>query len=127
MWKWLRKNKKTGKEELCQVQGALRPVQLWEYVFPEESYDEVMTCLNIQKDVALSKTKQAILRKALGASKMKSYDQINTHRFIEHRGVSIHPIGIKKDKRGEMFDPVTKRPTFKNSYKTKHLYIRLTE
>lgn len=39
MWAWKRKNLKTKKWETTAVQGALRPVELWEYVFPEECLD----------------------------------------------------------------------------------------
>ena len=105
MWKWKRKNLKTKKEEISRVQGALRPVELWEYVFPEECLDEVLTCLNITKDnlgtpkTFATKTKLSALRKMCGAKKIKSYKKVPTSNFISTAGVSIHPIGIKKDRR----------------------------
>lgn len=41
MFPWKRKNLATGKWETTTVAGALRPIELWEYVFPKESLNEV--------------------------------------------------------------------------------------
>ena len=107
MFNWKRKNLKTGKDELCQVQGSLRPMQLWEYVFPEECYDEVMTMLNRCSGAisgSLSNSKAAILRKALGKGFMKvpKYKTIPSNKYVSTNGIAIYPIGIKKDKRQEV-------------------------
>lgn len=38
MFWWKRTNLKTNKDEYSKVQGVLRPIQLFEYVFPETSH-----------------------------------------------------------------------------------------
>jgi len=108
MWKWKRTNLKTGKEELVQVQGALRPIQLWEYIIPESSFDELMTVLKPER-WSLSKTRQAVLRKMLGkgtagegVEPIPKYKDVPTNKFVETGGVAIYPIGIKKDPDSEM-------------------------
>lgn len=109
MFPWKRKNLKTGKDDIVGVQGALRPVLLWEYVFPEESLNEVLTMLDIpdngykgQRDFKSLKYK--ILRKALGkgVKPIPKYKKVPTNKFIDKQSVSIYPIGIKKDKRQKM-------------------------
>lgn len=100
MFEWKRKNLATGKEEIARVQGALRPIQLWEYVFPEECIDEVLEMMG--DGWKLGKTKEATLRKMLGNGVKKIPKQKNkstNYRYIEKRGVAIYPIGIKKDRR----------------------------
>ena len=104
MFNWKRKNLKNKKDEIMPVQGALRPVQLWEYVFPEESLPDVLAMLDIREDGTkdvLGKTKDAALRKMLGkgVEKVPSYKLPKTKRFIPMGGVAIYPIGIKKDVR----------------------------
>jgi len=99
--------------EHMQVQGSLRPVELWEYVFPEECLPEVLTALEIKpedraynNDLGIkgkikklgNKTKLAMLRKTLGAEEIPEYTPVQTNRYIEKRSVAIHPIGIKKDR-----------------------------
>lgn len=109
MFVWKRKNLQTGQEEICQVQGALRPVELWEYVFPEEVLPEVLTMLDLTGNNdyndgfkrKFNRTKLAILRKMLGASKIPKCEPVITNRYIEKHAVAIHPIGIKKDKNND--------------------------
>jgi len=102
MWKWTRKNLKTGKDEVVQVQGALRPIELWEYVFPEECLDEVLTVLKAKDTVNILGARGAALRKALGkdVKKVPEYKEIPTNKFVEATAVAVYPIGIKKDPRG---------------------------
>ena len=102
MFKWKRKNLKTGKEEICQVQGALRIIPFgYEYIFPEECLDEVLTMLKVKDAWKLGKTREWIIRMALGngVQKIPEYKEVNANRYIEMRGIAIYPIGIKKDKR----------------------------
>jgi hypothetical protein len=84
------------------VQGALRPIELWEYVFPEEHKDLVLTSLQVDtkgKVHPLPATLNALaLRKAMGLEKVR-YTPTPTKRFIYREGVALYPIGIKKDKR----------------------------
>ncbi len=102
MWRWKRTNLETNKKEVTGVQGALRPIELWEYIFPEECLDEVLTMLNIRNGdiINMSKTKSAMLRKALGkdVKPIPKYKDNPTH-FVEKTGIAIYPIGIKKDPR----------------------------
>ena len=108
MWKWKRKNLTTGKDEFIQVQGGLRPLELWEYIFPDECLDEVLTVLELDENGknrwALGRTKSAILRKALGkgteGNKIKpvpKFKKAKTNKYVELRGVAVYPIGIKED------------------------------
>ena len=106
MWLWKRKDLKTGKEILTQVQGSLRECGMfYEYIFPEECLDEVLTLLDIQdKDEGLGGTKRFVLRRMIGngVRKIPKYKKVVTNRYIEMRGCTIYPIGIKKDKRREV-------------------------
>jgi hypothetical protein len=104
---WKKKNLKTGKEEITAVQGALRPIELWEYVIPEESYEDAMALLGFdpkkKANNIIDKAKLKIIQKALGA---KEFPKLNpkagiVQRFIIRKGVSAHPIGIRRDKRGK--------------------------
>ena len=40
---------KRGNDEFTRVQGALRPISFYEYVFPEECLGEVLAMMNIHK------------------------------------------------------------------------------
>lgn len=105
MFPFKRKNLKTGKDETIAVQGGLRPVQLWEYVFPEESLPDVLTMLNmndVKKDYAISSAKMALLRAATKSKKIPKTKKTKRTRFIPTEWVSLHGIGIKKDRRGDI-------------------------
>lgn len=70
---WKRKDK-DGNEILNRVQGQLRPIELWEYVVPEENINEALTMMNIDQNYWGNKKIKAlvpILRKLLGATKLK--------------------------------------------------------
>lgn len=101
-FKWKRKDLKTGKEVAHMVQGALRPIELWEYVFPEEHLDEVCSMLNLSKEGYWGKGKASyalpFVRSALGAKKLKSYKKVPTGRIIPREHLGVECIGIKKDK-----------------------------
>lgn len=105
----IRTNSETGEEEIDMVQGALRPVELWEYVFPEESLEDVLSMLNFQNGACpgygLSKSKYAMLRKALKCDKIPKFPDADKKNIISLHGMGLHPIGIKKDRRDEMHDP----------------------
>lgn len=121
-FKWRKKNLRTGKEEYSIVQGALRPSVFgaWEYVFPEEALPEVLAMMNLKKDSVgasrnfINKSRLAMLRRIFGAKKIpkkiwKQAEKCESKIVFEEteraffqatvQGVSIHPIGIKKDKR----------------------------
>jgi hypothetical protein len=101
---WSRKNLKTGEEEKSLVQGALRPIRFYEYVFPEEHYDQVIQ--NITKGGELTDKRirlpATLLRKALGADKAKPAKKntpITKIMAVDSVGVEI--IGTKKDNKKE--------------------------
>lgn len=108
LFPWKRKNLQTGQEEVMRVQGALRPIQLYEYVFPEESLNEVLTMLNIPSGEnghwGMSKSSQFMLRKALGSDvePVPEYTKVPTNHYVPLDGIAIYPLGIKKDKKEEI-------------------------
>ena len=103
---WKRKNLKTNKEEITFVQGALRPVELWEYVFPEEALPDVLAMMNIdpkRNQPIFDKARLKILQKSLGAKPIpKNLPKAEIKRILISKGVSSHPIGIKKDRRAKV-------------------------
>jgi hypothetical protein len=107
---WTRRNLQTGKEETVSVQGALRPIELWEYVFPEESLPEVLTMLNLADGAkgdfghGWASYGVPLLRKALNAQPVPNVKPIVTNKFIPHLGFGANPIGIKKDVKKEWKD-----------------------
>lgn len=81
------------------VQLSVRPVQLWEVVFPKEAFNEVCgTILNStenRKDIGLP---MAALRKALGAKKLPKLDFTKLpKRLIYKDFVATYPIGYRPD------------------------------
>jgi len=121
---WKRTNIKTGKEELKLVQGALRPIQIWEYVFPEESLNDVMGAMQITGPIARPELKAIswALRKALKLEQVPTLEegkQLSVTGYIPHgtlneekmpaipvhdlfvEGVACYPVGIRKDPKKE--------------------------
>lgn len=96
------KDTKTGKEIIGHAQGALRPIQLWSYVFPEEHLDSVLnSLLPREKSKVNDKTGInkyiGILRKMLKLKKVPKINDKAPIRLLRNKGVAIHTIGIKKD------------------------------
>lgn len=92
-------------EHISYVQGSLRPFLLWEYVFPEESLDDVLTALGCHKPGEKYEDKEMIakivtkgVRTALGAKPVPKY-KADLKRVIPRAGVALNLIGIKKDDR----------------------------
>lgn len=101
-----RKDVKTGEEHEIMVQWALRPIQLFELVFPETALRDVLTTLNLdsgkegywgEKKGAKAKVYLPLIRKALGAEPVPKVEPTPTMRIIMRDGVGIEPIGIKHD------------------------------
>jgi len=98
---------KRGKEEVTRVQGALRPIQLYEYVFPEECLPEVLAMLELHKGDDVRKEMKPVawgLRKAMGLQPVPVFDDIKdkprdkiTTKFVPTEAVATYPIGIKED------------------------------
>jgi len=125
MFPWKRTNLETGKEEIKMVQGALRPVQIWSYVFPEESLNDVLGGMHITGPIVRPELKGVtwLLRKMLKLEQIPETD-LTKHpvsgfipyptmtmngkpmpatavydMFVE--GIACYPIGIKKDPKKE--------------------------
>lgn len=97
---WKRKNLKTGEDETSWVQGALRPMQLWEYIVPDDAVDLVLTSLDIDENGKVhpfaASFNAKMLRKTMGLEPVK-YKKTPTRRVIPRQGVALYPIGLKKD------------------------------
>ena|SRR3990167_8533448 len=114
LFSWERTNKTTGKKEVIPLQGALRPVELWEYVFPEEHLNQVLNNmmftnegLNCYKHVKGKNLSMAVLRKSLGAKPIPKFPVMEINKMMRMNGVAVEPIGIRADKRGDLLDPST--------------------
>lgn len=109
---WKRKNLKTGEEETTFLQGSLRPVELYEYVFPEECLEEVLTMLKMTDENidyhenSLGKIGKFFLNKfrsILGLEPIpRGIKREPPKHIIPLEGVTLHPIGIKKDIKKDM-------------------------
>jgi hypothetical protein len=106
------------------VQVAMRPIQLWEVVFPKEHFNSVYnTIMQDQADTPERWSKYqkylTILRKALGAEKMPEIDikapvipiPVDTHfnvlkgfRKVHTNNVHRIPIGVREDINNEAGD-----------------------
>jgi len=108
-----------GPEETIRVQGALRPMQLWEYVIPSECIPEALAMMNLHKYEELRKEMKPIawtLRKAMGLKHVDDYRvpehqskhfQEITAKYVPIEAVATYPIGIKEDPQIDIFDPAT--------------------
>lgn len=100
---------KKGKDKgIYQAQFAVRPIQLYEFVFPEDALPVVQKTLwNNQdgyyptEDNWKIKKMMQFLRKVLGASKMPPIPKDALPRPLRNFDVAIQPVGIKKDKFNE--------------------------
>lgn len=127
-WKWRRTNLKTKKEEITLVQGALRPSLFgaYEYIIPEEALAEWLAVIGVfkntgsGKDTFMNKVKMGFIRKIFGAKKIpkKIFEEAkkispsvvigNSERGLSNltneviKGVSVYPVGIKKDVKKDM-------------------------
>ena len=99
-------NLHTGQEYINQVQGALRPIQLWEYVFPETHLGVVLNMLNVQPkgktEPPIMSKYQFLMRKMMNLKAIpEMIPPVNPdvmasyHVPTEH--MHIVPIGIKED------------------------------
>lgn len=109
---WTRKNLKTGNNETVMVQGKINPIELWEYIFPEESLPEVLSMLKMTNGEGnqighlnkganewRGKLLGDALRKVLACQPIPKIDAVQTNKFIPMLGFGPSPIGIRKDER----------------------------
>lgn len=123
-FKWKRTNLTTNQEEFCLVQGALRESVFgaYEYIFPEEALPDVLASFGITEENYSFKdnARLSFIRKIFGVSKIPkealkqaktipptimlndSFRGLSALTGID--GVTLHPIGLKKDGYGEMVD-----------------------
>ena len=86
------------------LQLSVRPLQLWELVFPKEQLKEVMQTVLPYESIKswglkdIRKHKLALLRLALGAKKIPKLDLTQgIVRPLRKENIAIYPIGIKED------------------------------
>lgn len=102
------KGKRSGVKDKSLVQGNLKPIELWEYVLPEEHLPEMCHYLHIQgkgKQVhsdVIGKFAWA-MRKALKLDPIPKFDteKLMVQPRLLHgvmEGCSLYGVGIKKDK-----------------------------
>lgn len=105
-----------GEEQFTKVQGALRPLELYSYVFPEECLPEVLAMLNNHKNEANRpevKNWSWFLRKIMKLKPVpkmpkeiadKDKWQI-TDKYVPMDAMAVYPIGIKSDYKKDMIFP----------------------
>lgn len=90
---------KSKSKENLHVQLAVRPMQLWELVMPEDQLPSVQKMI-FDKNTSIRKlheVKLAVFRKMLGAKKIPKFDEKLPTRIIYKENIGLYPIGIKKD------------------------------
>jgi hypothetical protein len=93
----------TGNKQHIGLQGSLRPIQLWGYVFPEDQLDVVLATLNLPNEgnefISGYKVDKKIwaLRKMLGAKPIPKRNLKTIPRPIRKKDVNILGIGIRED------------------------------
>lgn len=83
------------KNKFVKINLSVRPIQLFEIVFPEDSYEEVLAIVQPYHRWGHLKKYTLLLRKLLG---LKPIQKIVGSNFkVNNEFVDIIPIGIKKD------------------------------
>lgn len=96
---------KKGKIENGTVQIQVRPIQLWEIVFPEEHKDLILTTVlggqNSMKGITNQKKHRkfvSLIRKALGVEKIPDYDMSKVLPCAwANQNTEVVGVGIKED------------------------------
>lgn len=97
-----------GNPVFTKVQGSLRPLQFYEYVFPKEALPEVLAMLRIHDKfntvMPAMKPVRYILKKIMGGRNIPDLPELKgkegwqiTDKYIPLDGVGIHPVCIKDD------------------------------
>ena len=94
----LRMFKEGKKDKFIYMQGrlSLGPFGVWEYSFPKEHLDLVLTTLKGDYEKKLGNMRIAILRKMLACEKMPKFEAENKLLWIRDN-VGIIPIGVRYD------------------------------
>ena len=96
---------KGNKKKIVWIQGQVRllPMGVYEYVFPKEDKDLVLSTLDFKsKRYNLGKLKLTFLRKMVRAEPIPEFSEKQKLLWIKDN-VNIIPIGIRTD--GEFTDP----------------------
>jgi len=97
---------KDKQQKAMWIQGQVRllPFGIYEYVFPKEDLDKVLTTLQA-KNIAYNfkQLPLKIIRKFLKLNKIPKYEEEGTYLWIRDN-VSIFPVGIREDL--ELTDPL---------------------
>lgn len=137
MFPWKRKNLATGEWETTLVAGALRPIELWEYVHPEESLTEVFAMQhNADGSNNLTDLKELrpeiknyalLMQKLLKLKPIPKFDKPQAFGYratpdgqpvpvnwVPLDGFAVYPLGIKEDVKQEFPNFIT--PTASKGY-----------
>jgi len=85
-----------GKQSFVQL--AMRPIQLWEVVMPEDALQTVMNTTFSGDEAFTNNTVFNMLRRSLKAKKIPKRDLSVGKRLVHNRNIAVYPIGIKPDK-----------------------------
>lgn len=92
-----------GKKSIIQM--GVRPMQIWEFVFPEDQLPMVQKMIWDKTEIMNGfgfKMPLTAIRKCLGAKKVPKFDDKLPRRAIPNRsGIAVYPIGIKPDRYNE--------------------------
>ena len=119
---------KKGEPEVTRVQGSLRPIELWEYVFPVEGFKQIEggkfaptdDMHNLKAAIAMQSLQKCynnlrpeinkyawLLRKMMHLKKIPELDiskketwEITDH-LVPTPGMAVYPVGIKDDFTGD--------------------------
>lgn len=80
------------------VQLAVRPIQLWELVFPQESLNTVIATIRTQDYGYIDDKWMAVLRRMLKVKKIPPISENERKRIIHNLNVQVKMIGIKDDR-----------------------------
>lgn len=100
------------KEGVTHVELGVRPIQLWELIIPEESYETVMRSIHMNANGSMTSSDErklsftgkqglSMLRKALGAKPCPKWNKEGEARLLTNGNVGVLPIGVRKDKRSK--------------------------
>jgi hypothetical protein len=87
------------KGKIGQLQFSVRPVQLWEMVFPEPQLQTVLASIQPSNGFgSYNETYQALLRKTLGLSKIPEIVKDSLIFPIYKENIGMTALGIKPDR-----------------------------
>jgi len=97
---------KDGKDQKILFQSQLRPIQLYDFVFPRDKLDVVLNSFNVWQDYVLAKAKEPkpafqkslwFLRKALKLKEIPPHDKTKGALALPPLNLRYIGIGIRED------------------------------